>query len=67
MRIRIGKTKGTNIQVRRVRKKQVMNVQTWMKYLKNHDRITRQEWEVIREKSEEKRQKAREKHSQGGQ
>lgn len=60
MRIRVGNTKGSKIKVRRVRRKQVVNKDTWIEYMNNHDSITRQEWEVLRQKAREKKEKAAE-------
>ncbi|MCD6525148.1 MAG: hypothetical protein J7K48_09240 [Thermococcus sp.] len=57
MRIRVGNTKGSKIKVRRVRKKQVVNKDTWIEYMNNHDSITRQEWEVLRQSSRSPRRR----------
>ena len=54
MRIRVGNTRGAKIKLRRVRRKQVVNPDTWIEYTNNHDSITHEEWEIIRDRKKKK-------------
>lgn len=58
MRIRVS-GKDAKIKVRRVRKRQVVNPDSWTKFRRNHDSITKREWEVLRKRKEEEKKKRR--------